>query len=105
MNEALESTTVVVEKSFANEFIDFALKQHRWISKLGYINVFASGTYPITEICLGRLGAGIFPDMGKVHVAAGAAVARELGLKVTDAAGKEIDWSGNSRIPLLVIAW
>jgi myo-inositol-1(or 4)-monophosphatase len=104
VHELLENTVVVLEHSVADEFIAFVLEEHRWLSKLGHINVFNSGAYPIALMCLGRLSGGVFPYTGKVHAAAGAVVAQELGLKVSDSMGKEIDWSSNDFIPLLVIA-
>jgi len=57
------------------------------------------------------MAAGVFPaddaqvlDDHIVHVAAGAMIATELGLSVTDGRGSPINW-GNDHIPLVVVGW
>ena len=40
-----------------------------------------------------------------VHVAAGACIAYELGVEVTDDEGEPIDWSLDDEIPVIVFGW
>ncbi len=76
-----------------------------WVPQVGQVNTFASAAYPMAQVCLGRLAAGVFYGIEPVHLAAGATVAIELGLHVTDGAGQPIDWSGDDEIPLVVVGW
>ncbi len=76
-----------------------------WVAKASQVNTFASISYPVTQVLLGRLAAMVVYGVTPVHVAAGCAVALELGLKVTDGAGAPIDWSGDEGREAVVIAW
>ncbi|MFP6593406.1 MAG: hypothetical protein VB860_00300 [Dehalococcoidia bacterium] len=44
-------------------------------------------------------------DVGTVHLAAGLAIAQELGLKVTDGGGGELDWGTKDPWPVMIAAW
>ena len=57
------------------------------------------------QLCLGRVDAVVFYGIEPVHLAAGALVAAELGLRVTDASGTDIDWSGDAEFPIVVVGW
>ena len=76
-----------------------------WVPLCGQINTFASAAYPMGQVCLGRLSALVIYGVEPVHLAAGAAIALELGLKVTDAAGEPVDWSGDAELPVVVAGW
>jgi fructose-1,6-bisphosphatase/inositol monophosphatase family enzyme len=56
-------------------------------------------------VCLGRLPAAIFYGIEPVHFAAGAMIANELGVLVTDDQGASIDWSLDDELPVLVVGW
>ena len=64
-----------------------------WIPAVSQINTFASTAYPLALICMGRLSAAVFYGIEPVHFAAGAMIASELGVLVTDDTGLDIDWS------------
>jgi fructose-1,6-bisphosphatase/inositol monophosphatase family enzyme len=40
-----------------------------------------------------------------VHMAAGCAIALEMGLEVTDATGAPIDWAGDDEREVVVVSW
>ena len=79
--------------------------QLRWLSKVGQANSFASAAYPLMQVCLGRMAGVIFYRIEPMHIAAGALAATNLGIKVTDGGGHNIDWSSNDEIPIFVVAW
>jgi myo-inositol-1(or 4)-monophosphatase len=76
-----------------------------WIPSVSQINTFASAAYPIALVCLGRLTAGVFYGIEPMHFAAGAMIARELGIRVTDELGAPIDWSKDDELSVVVIGW
>ena len=76
-----------------------------WIPSVSQINTFASAAYPIALVCLGRLPAAVFYGIEPMHFAAGAMIASELGILVTDDKGEPIDWSKDDELPVVVIGW
>ncbi len=76
-----------------------------WIPSVSQINTFSSIAYPVGLMCLGRLPGGAYYGVDPVHFAAGAMIAGELGLKVTDGRGEAIDWSNGDELPVVVIGW
>jgi myo-inositol-1(or 4)-monophosphatase len=76
-----------------------------WIPSVSQINTFASAAYPIALVCLGRLTAGVFYGIEPMHFAAGAMIASELGIRVTDELGAPIDWSKDDELSVVVIGW
>lgn len=76
-----------------------------WIPSVSQINTFASTAYPTALICLGRLPAAVFYGIEPMHFAAGAMIASELGVLVTDDSGQPIDWSKDDELPVVVIGW
>ena len=67
---------------------------------------FGSAVYPIAQLLLGRLHGVVFASPLSVHTAGGAAIAKELGIRVTDIAGNYPRWSANeSGEGSLVMAW
>ncbi len=76
-----------------------------WVGSVGQINSFSSAAFPIAQICLGRLAAAVFYKITPVHLAAGALIATELGVVVTDALGTPLDWSQDGEFPVVVIGW
>ena len=60
-----------------------------WIQSVSQINTFASAAYPIALVCLGRLPAAVFYGIEPMHFAAGAMIASELGVLVTDELGAQ----------------
>ena len=77
----------------------------RWLSKVGQAMSFASAAYPIMQVCLGRMAGVVFYRIEPMHIAAGALAATNLGIKVTDGLGRQIDWSSNAEVPIFVLAW
>ncbi|MBT3554775.1 MAG: inositol monophosphatase [Chloroflexi bacterium] len=76
-----------------------------WIQSVSQINTFASAAYPIALVCLGRLPAAVFYGIEPMHFAAGAMIASELGVLVTDELGAPIDWSKDDELSVVVIGW
>jgi len=76
-----------------------------WVPSVGQVNMFSSAAYSMAQVCLGRLAAAVFYRITPVHVAAGALIAMELGLSVTDGTGERIDWSADDKLPLVVTGW
>jgi len=76
-----------------------------WVTKVSHVYTFASTSYPIAQVLLGRLAAMVVYGVTPVHMAAGCAIALELGLRVTDGAGAPIDWSGDEEREIVVVAW
>ena len=76
-----------------------------WVGSVGQINSFSSAAFPVAQICLGRLAAAVFYKITPVHLAAGALIATELGVVVTDALGTPLDWSQDGEFPVVVIGW
>ena len=76
-----------------------------WIPSVSQINTFASAAYPLSLVCLGRLPAAVFYGIEPVHLAGGALIASELGIRVTDENGEAIDWSTDMELPAVVVGW
>ncbi len=76
-----------------------------WVTKVSQVNTFASFSYPVTQVLLGRLAAMVVYGVTPVHMAAGCAIALEMGLKVTDGAGAPVVWSGDEEREVVVVAW
>jgi myo-inositol-1(or 4)-monophosphatase len=76
-----------------------------WIPSVSQINTFASAAYPIALVCLGRLPAAVFYGIEPMHFAAGAMIASEIGVLVTDELGAPIDWSKDDELSVVVIGW
>jgi myo-inositol-1(or 4)-monophosphatase len=76
-----------------------------WIPSVSQINTFASAAYPVALVCLGRLSGAVFYGIEPVHFAAGAMIADELGVLVTDEVGEPIAWSNDDELPVVVIGW
>ncbi len=66
--------------------------------------VFGSAAYPLAQVLLGRLHGAIFKEVS-VHTAASVVIARELGIRVTDEVGNDVEWGSHSPSEWLVIAW
>ena len=66
---------------------------------------FESAAYPIGQVLLGRLhGVAGLKGLSE-HTAAGVVIARELGIRVTDEAGEDVEWDADSVPNGLIIAW
>ncbi len=76
-----------------------------WVRGVDHTTTYASMAYPLSQLCLGRLAGVVAYGVGAVHLAAGVAIAEELGLKVTDADGAVLDWSAENPWPVMVAAW
>ena len=66
---------------------------------------FGSAVYPVAQMLLGRLHGVVFAGGLSVHTAGGAAIASELGIRVTDIAGDRPVWADDPGEGSLVMAW
>lgn len=76
-----------------------------WAGQTGGIISFGSAPYSLFHLASGHLGAQVFFNAGVEHIAAGAAVCQQLGLKVTDLSGRDIDWKVSETYESVLIAW
>lgn len=80
--------------------------QLKWIRGVGQIYSFSSAAYPLGQLGLGRLHAVVLYRAAPVHVAAGAAVAQEAGIRVTDGRGRPLEWDDDEReFDIVVAGW
>jgi len=101
----LSESTVGLEVDGPEEWRSRLDSGLEWIPSVSQINTFASAAYPIALVCLGRLPAAVFYGIEPMHFAAGAMIASELGILVTDNRGVDIDWSKDDELPVVVIGW
>jgi myo-inositol-1(or 4)-monophosphatase len=97
----LGESTVLLEGSQGHSFVP-NVTAFTWVAEACHVNTLGSCAYGLVQICLGRIGAGVFPSGDPEHNAAGAAVAQQLGLAVTDVDGNVVDWR-SAVMPTLVI--
>ena len=102
---ALGESTIGLEIDGGIEWRRLLRRGLSWVPECGQINIFASAAYPMGQVCLGRLPAAVFYGIEPVHLAAGACVALELGCRVTDAGGSEVDWTGDAALAVVVAGW
>ena len=103
--EKLSESTVGLEIDGPDEWRRKLTSGLEWVPQVSQINTFASSAYPMALLCLGRLSAAVFYGIEPVHLAAGAMIASELGVLVTDDAGGAIDWSSDDELPVVVVGW
>lgn len=103
--EKLAESTIGLEIDGPDEWRRKLASGLEWIPSVSQINTFASTAYPMALICMGRLPAAVFYGIEPVHFAAGAMIASELGILVTDDNGVCIDWSQDDELPVVVIGW
>ena len=82
--QILSESTVGLEVDGPEEWRTRLAGDLDWIPSVSQINTFASAAYPIALVCLGRLPAAVFYGIEPMHFAAGAMIASELGVLVTD---------------------
>ncbi len=103
--EKLSESTVGLEIDGPDEWRRKLASGLDWIPQVSQINTFASGAYPMAMLCLGRLPVTVFYGIEPMHLAAGAMIASELGILVTDDSGNDIDWSKDDELPVVVAGW
>jgi myo-inositol-1(or 4)-monophosphatase len=101
----LSESTINLEIDGPDEWRKMLAAGLEWIPSVSQINTFSSIAYPVGLMCMGRLPGGVYYGVEPVHFAAGAMIAGELGLKVTDGRGEAIDWSNDDELPVVVIGW
>ncbi|MBI21193.1 MAG: hypothetical protein CL780_02975 [Chloroflexi bacterium] len=101
----LSKSTIVLEIDGGNEWRKLLKSKLNWISYVGQVNTFSSVAYPMSHLCQGRLGGGVFYGIDSVHLAAGALIAQELGMCVSDEENNIIDWKNNHEKPIVIIGW
>ncbi|MCZ6538828.1 MAG: inositol monophosphatase [Chloroflexi bacterium] len=104
-HEKLSESTVGLEIDGPDEWRRKLATGLEWVPQVSQINTFASSAYPMALLCLGRLSAAVFYGIDPVHLAAGAMIASELGVLVTDDAGGSIDWSKDDEMAVVVVGW
>ena len=103
--QKLSESTIGLEVDGPEEWRARLASDLDWIPSVSQINTFASAAYPIALVCLGRLAAGVFYGIEPMHFAAGAMIASELGIRVTDELGAPIDWSKDDELSVVVVGW
>jgi len=101
----LAEVAVGLEVDGGHEWARLLNRGLEWVTQVSQVNTFASFSYPVAQVLLGRLAAMVVYGVTPVHTAAGGAIALEMGLKVTDGAGAPIAWSGNEEREVVVVAW
>jgi myo-inositol-1(or 4)-monophosphatase len=76
-----------------------------WVRGVDHVVTYASMAYPFSQLCLGRLAGVVAYGVGTVHLAAGLAIAGELGVIFTDANGDGLDWNAEDPWPVMIAAW
>ncbi len=82
----------------------FTKSQHALENAMGRHYTFASAAYPLAQVLLGRLHGYVGSNIN-VHTAAGAMIARELGIRVTDETGGDVNWAPDDSYTALLVAW
>jgi myo-inositol-1(or 4)-monophosphatase len=77
----------------------------RWLKANGQVYSFVSAAYPAAQVILGRMHGVVFHRITPVHLAASAAVAGELGIRVTGPSGEELDWADDEGFDRVIFAW
>jgi myo-inositol-1(or 4)-monophosphatase len=103
--QKLSESAIGLEVDGPEEWRTRLVSDLNWIPHVSQINTFASAAYPFALVCLGRLSAGVFYGIEPVHFAAGAMIAMELGILVTDEKGDPIDWSKDEELSVVVYGW
>ena len=98
-------STVGLEVDGGAEWARVLSGELNWVPQVGQVNTFSSGAYPAAQVCMGRLAAAVFYKIAPMHIAAGACIAAELGLRVTDSLGRNLDWNSDEDLPIVVIGW
>ena len=101
----LAGATVGVEADGGAEWNRVLSDGMAWVSRVGHVNTFASAAYPAAQVCMGRMAAAVFYKIAPVHIAAGACIAMEMGLPVTDGQGQPLEWTSEEDLPLVIMGW
>lgn len=76
-----------------------------WPGSISHTNTFASAAYPISLVATGAMSGVVFYKIDSVHLAAGALIAQEAGVIVSDERGQPLDWRSEEPYPIAVLAW
>ena len=102
----LSELTIGVEIDGGPDWGRLVRRGLEWLEGVGQVNVFSSAAYPLAQLCAGRLPAVVIYNVPEpVHTAAGACIAYELGIEVTDHRGGPIVWSPDLAVPVIVFGW
>lgn len=77
----------------------------KWVRGVDHTTTYASMAYPLSQLCLGRFAGVVAYGVGTVHLAAGLAIAEELGVTVTDENGAALGWTDVNPWPVMIAAW
>ena len=89
----LSTSIICLEGSQGGTFPDTVSTYRDVLREAEHVHRYGSAVFPGALVCMGRIGAVLFPEIDLVHVGGVAAVAEGAGLVVSDAQGREIDWS------------
>ncbi len=81
------------------------VSQLAWPGAISHHNTFASAAYPMSLVCTGGMSGVVFYVIDSVHLAAGALIAQELGVIVSDERGDPLDWRSEEAFPVAAVAW
>ena len=98
----LSTSIVCLENSPGATFPDLVDAYRDVLRKAEHVHTYGSAVFPGALVCMGRIGAVLFPGADLVHVAGVAAVAQGAGLAVSDGQGHEIDWSAGHASLVLI---
>lgn len=101
----LQDVAIALEIDSGPEWARLVDSALSWTARVGQINSFASAAYPVGQILLGRLHAAVFYKIAAVHLAAGAAIAAEVGVLFTDGRGGPLDWASDNDFGCVVVGW
>ena len=93
-----------VPLAFEGDRRRFTVSQRALEHAAGRQYTFASAAYPVAQLLLGRIHGYVGRELN-VHTAAGAVIGRELGIRVTDETGGNVNWPPDVSSNALVIAW
>ncbi|MCY4447603.1 MAG: hypothetical protein OXE02_01990 [Chloroflexi bacterium] len=98
----LGTSIVCIENSPGGTFPDHVNTYRDVLRRAEHVHTYGSAVFPGAQVCMGRMGAVLFPEADLVHVAGVAAVAEGVGLMVSDAQGRGIDWSAGHASLVLI---
>lgn len=98
----LGTSIVCMENSPGATFPDLVDAYSDVLRRAGHVHTYGSAVFPGALVCMGRIGAVLFPEPDLVHVAGVAAVAQGAGLIVSDSQGRDIDWSAGHASLVLI---
>jgi len=98
----LSTSIICLEGPKEGTFPDTVTAYRDVLRKAEHVHRYGSAVFPGALVCMGRIGAVLFTEVDLVHVGGVAAVAEGVGLVVSDARGRDIDWSAGHASLVLI---